>query len=83
MEANVIKVGNSKGIIIPAKFLRVLGITESVEINMQNNKLILSAVSYLPRKDWEESFKTMHEKGDDLILIEDDLNDSNLSEWTW
>lgn len=83
MEANVINVGNSKGIIIPAKLLSLLGIKESVEISVQDNKLVVCAVSNSPRKDWEESFKKMNENQDDRLLIEDDLNESNLSEWTW
>jgi antitoxin MazE len=83
MEANLINVGNSKGIIIPSKFLKLLGISGSVEIVIVDNNMVVSAISNAPRKGWEDSFKLMRKNGDDTLLFEDDFNDNDLNEWTW
>lgn len=56
MEANIIKVGNSKGIIIPSKFLKLIGLHEKVRINVEDNRLFIEPIEEHPRSDWEELF---------------------------
>ena len=35
-----------------------------------------------PRKEWEKSFKKMHENGDDNMMIDDVFEDENFEEWS-
>lgn len=88
MEANIIKIGNSKGIIIPANIIRLLGLEESVQMELENEKLILTPgkkqdKKKKPREGWEASFKEMHENGDDELLIPDVFEDEDFDDWTW
>ncbi|MBY5958039.1 AbrB/MazE/SpoVT family DNA-binding domain-containing protein [Membranicola marinus] len=89
MEANIIKIGNSKGIIIPANIIRLLGLEESVQMELENEKLILTPGKKLdkkkkPREGWEEALRSEIEKnGQPERLLPDFFEDEDLSEWTW
>ncbi len=41
METKIINIGNSKGIIIPAKLLKLLGLKDRVWLAIAENKLII------------------------------------------
>lgn len=85
MEANIIKIGNSKGIIIPADIIKLLGLEESVQLELDNEKLILSPVQKRkPREGWEEAIRAeIEENGQPERLSPDFFEDEDLSEWTW
>lgn len=81
MLTDVVKIGNSKGIRIPAVILKECEIADKVEMEIQDGKIIIIPISK-PRKNWGEQFKEMRKKGDDKLLIDDAL-DSNLEDWEW
>ncbi len=83
MEANLIKVGNSKGIIIPSKFLKLIGLIDKVNIEVKNNNLIIKPIEENIRKDWDKLFSESNSKNDRELLIPDIFEDENLDEWTW
>ena len=85
MEANIIKIGNSKGIIIPANIIKLLGLEDYVQLEMENEKLIVRLTKKKkPREGWEEAIKEEIEKnGQPEILLPDFFEDEDLSEWTW
>ena len=80
MKADIIKIGNSKGIRIPASILKQCGIETKVEIEVQYNKIILKPIK-TPREGWAASFHTMASQNDDQILILDELDTELLGEW--
>ena len=83
MEVPIIKIGNSKGIILSKTILERYGFTDKIEIVMEENHLELKPVTP-PRQGWEEAFKKMHEEGDDELLIDDDVLDDDIwEEWEW
>lgn len=83
MEANIIKVGNSKGIIIPAKFLKLIGLSDKVKIGVEDNKLVIEASKEGLRADWNNLFEKANSKGDSEILIPDVFEDENMKDWKW
>lgn len=83
MEANIIKVGNSKGIIIPAKFLKLIGLKTKVNIEVSDSKLIIEPLEVNIRNGWKEMFQKANSKDDKDNLIPDVFEDENLPEWTW
>lgn len=80
MNADIIKIGNSKGIRIPASLLKQCGIDKKVEIEVKYNSIILKPIKS-PREGWAAKFKGMAERGDDQILIADELDTDLLEEW--
>lgn len=83
MEARIIKVGNSKGIIIPSKFLKLIGLKEKVSIDLEDNKLIIAPVEENIRANWNALFSKANSKEDNDILIPDVLEDETFEDWTW
>ena len=74
MEIPIINIGNSKGIRLPKALLEQYNISDTIELILEKGRIILKAKS-VPRKGWEKSFKQMHEKGDDQLLIDDVFED--------
>jgi antitoxin MazE len=81
MLTDVVKIGNSKGIRIPAVILKECQIADKVEMEVRDGKIIIFPVAK-PRKNWSEQFKEMSKKGDDKLLTDDTL-DANLEDWEW
>ena len=80
MEVQIIKIGNSKGILLSKTILERYGFVDKIEINMKQDHLELKPVRP-PRQGWDEAFKKMHELGDDELFIDDVLDDDILEEW--
>lgn len=84
METKIIKVGNSKGIIIPAKFLELIGLKDRVAIEIEDNKMIITAAKSKPREGWEEMLADdIENHGQPKKLIPDFFEDEDNSDWEW
>lgn len=83
METKLVKIGNSKGVIIPSKLLKILGLKEKVKIEVEEERLIVSPVKDLPRDGWEEQIKNELEKvGQPERLMPDFFEEEN-KDWKW
>lgn len=80
MEIKIINIGHSRGIIIPKTILNQYNITDTVELILEQDRIILQPKS-TPRKGWEKAFKAMHENEEDSLLIDDIFEDENFEEW--
>lgn len=81
MQTKIVKIGNSQGIRIPKKILEQCGFGSSVEMEIKNGNLILTAVK--TREGWEESFQEMAANQDDKLLIDDTIATEYDREWEW
>lgn len=80
MEIPVINIGNSKGIRLPKAILEQYNISDTVELILERERIILKQKT-TPRKGWEKAFAQMHKRGDDQLLIDDIFDDEGLDEW--
>ena len=80
MKIPIIKIGNSKGILLSKTLLERYKFGEKLEIVMKYNHLELRPID-APREGWDEKFKAMHQRGDDRLLIDNRLEDEHLEEW--
>lgn len=80
MEANIVKIGNSKGVRLSKTILEKYQIGDRVEIILEDDQIVLKPIK-APREGWAEAFKKMHEAGDDELLIPDVFEDEDLEEW--
>ena len=81
MKIDIIKIGNSQGIRIPKTIMEQCGFTDSVDIKIKDDSLILS--SHKVREGWLESFQEMAANGDDELLIDDTISTEYDEEWEW
>lgn len=80
MEANIIKIGNSKGLRLSKTVLKKYNIKDKVDMILEKGHIILKPIDE-PRKNWEKAFKEMNENNDDQLLFEDVFEDENFDEW--
>ena len=84
MRVRIVKIGNSRGIRIPKPLIEGAGLENEVDITVHDNSLIISPVSH-PREGWDEAFKEMGDRGDDLLINGDQLTWSewDKDDWEW
>lgn len=84
MKANVVRIGNSRGIRIPKAVLEHCRLTDAVELDVQEDHLVIRPAAK-SRKGWDEAFRRMHQQGDDTLLDRDSLPATkwDRTEWRW
>lgn len=70
MHANIIRIGNSKGLRLSKTLLQQYDIQESVELILEKDHIKIRPIKN-PRAGWSDKFQLMHENGDDQLLIND------------
>ena len=82
LSLKVRKIGNSKGIVIPQKFLRIVeNEREEVTIEVDDTGILLKSNKPSPRKGWAKEFKKMAKNNDDKLIMPDVFKDENLDAW--
>ena len=80
MQTNLRKIGNSRGLLIPAALLAACEISDAVEMRVENNRIIIEPIAPQQRKGWFTGYdaeKDMDVLADlDKITIEQD-------DWQW
>ncbi|AWW33697.1 AbrB/MazE/SpoVT family DNA-binding domain-containing protein [Mannheimia varigena] len=79
MQVSLRKVGNSQAVIIPKAILLQLGLTNQLEMEVQEDKIILSAPKNI-RNGWAAAARQIAEQGDDELL---DFPMDSEDEWIW
>jgi len=84
MKANIIQIGNSRGIRIPKVLLEQTRLGKEVELEVEDQKIVIQPIAR-SRQGWDQKFKLMVENKEDS-LIEEDLqieNQFDRGEWEW
>ena len=76
MRTSLRKVGNSRGVIIPAALLAACDMADEVEIHLEGKNLVIAPV-YAPRAGWFVGYKA--EADAEPLSSLDDLSE----EWVW
>lgn len=84
MKTRIIRIGNSQGVRIPKLLIEESGLGEEVELEVLSNQIIIRAAGR-PRSSWENAFKAMAEKGDDVLLDQTAPGSEawDEDEWEW
>jgi antitoxin MazE len=81
MKVDIIPIGNSRGIRIPKALLEQCGFGNSVDIQVENDRLVLNRTAEV-RRGWEDAFKAMAFRRDDGLL-ETPATTFDEDEWKW
>lgn len=84
MKANLVRIGNSRGIRIPKTLLEQCPLGETVELDVEKDHLVIRPARK-PRGGWEEAFRRMAQQGDDTLLDRESLTRTrwDRTEWEW
>jgi antitoxin MazE len=82
MNAQLIRIGNSRGIRIPKPLIEQCGFGDTVELRVENSKLVIAA-KRKSRQGWEEAFRAASGRKDELLLEDATPNEFDDKEWEW
>ena len=82
MKVNIVAIGNSKGIRIPKSVLEQCKFNTEAELEVENNRIIIKPLRKKSREGWDKAFKLMHEREEDVLLLDDSL-DIEMDNWEW
>jgi antitoxin MazE len=82
MLVSVIPIGNSKGIRLPKTILEQLNVSDKLDLEVENQRIVLSPLTKEPRYGWLDAFTKMHDEQQDNLLIADS-NNTEAFEWEW
>ena len=75
MKAQLVPIGNSRGIRIPKAILEQCEMSDEVELAVEGRQIILSPAGQQPRKGWRQAARRMAAASDDELLIPDVFQD--------
>jgi antitoxin MazE len=83
MKTNIINIGNSQGVILPAAILKKLHINSRSEVEiMADNEVII--IKPRPRREWAETFAAETKNSPpENDMFEEVGNDFDNEEWEW
>lgn len=82
MKVNIVSIGNSKGIRIPKSILDQCNFNKEADLEVEHNKLVIKPVKKKIRGGWDNAFKLMHKRKEDVLLLDDSL-DIEMKNWEW
>ena len=75
-------VGNSKGIIIPAKTLREAGIGKIADLSVEEGCIVIRSKKH-PREDWLEAIQSDPPEKEESVFMDGIEDPDLLDNWTW
>jgi antitoxin MazE len=84
MKAQIVRIGNSRGIRLSKSILEETGFREVVELRIVSGGLLLRP-GRKAREGWAEAAREMAAKGEDAPLLSDDTGRTRFDrdEWRW
>jgi antitoxin MazE len=83
MKAQIIRIGNSRGVRLPKTMLAEAGLSGEVEIRARNGAIIISSAAPRPRAGWAEAAKRMHSNYDDRLTDQPTPTRFDEEVWKW
>jgi antitoxin MazE len=66
MKANIIRIGNSRGLRLPKAVLRQCRLEDTVELEVEDDRVVIRSARKA-RSGWDEAFAEMTAHGDDSL----------------
>lgn len=83
MKAELVRIGNSRGIRIPKPVIEQCRLGKTVDLRVENECLVISSERQ-PRAGWNEAFKAAGSGKDDELLLENTGHNAfDSKEWRW
>ena len=84
MKTALVQIGNSRGIRIPKAFLEQCQFTETVELELRRDHLVIRPAAE-SRSGWDDAFCRMSTRGDDALIDEGQMATTHwdATEWEW
>ena len=78
MKTTLRKMGNSRGVLIPAPFLAACEITDEVELTIESGRLVVTPMRHV-REGWFEGYDAKKDKA----TLPQGLDLASVTDWEW
>jgi antitoxin MazE len=82
LKTKIIQIGNSQGIRLAKPILEQAGITDDIELRVEDGQIIIQAANR-QRLGWDIMFRGMALRGDDAMRDPVIQTDWDETEWSW
>ena len=84
MRAQIVKIGNSKGIRIPKALLEECQLSGDVDLEVRQGGLLIKP-SKTPRLNWEAAFEQMSDNDEDEMIVDSSETSTAFEKekWRW
>jgi len=83
MKAQLVRIGNSRGIRIPKPILKQCGFKDTVDVRVEHRRMVIVPARPL-RQGWEEAFRAAGGSTSDEWLLDSlHTNEFDREEWQW
>ena len=82
MKTRLVRIGNSRGVRLPKPLILEAGLSEDVELRIQEGAIVVARAA-LPRSGWAEAAKRLRMRGEDTLLDAPTPTRFDETEWTW
>ena len=82
MKARLVRIGNSRGIRLPKPLIIQAGLTDEVELRVQEGAIVIECTKR-PRAGWSEAAKEARQNGEDFLLDPPTATHFDEKEWEW
>ena len=81
-KTRIVRIGNSRGIRLPKLLLEQAELPEEVELRAEPGRIVVIAASR-PRAGWAAKARSMHQRGDDVLLDGSVPTHFDETDWRW
>ena len=82
MKAQIVRIGNSRGVRLPKAIIEQAGLTEEVDLEVRGNTVVIAATRK-PRAGWADAARALAAAGDGGLLDPETRTHFDESEWRW
>jgi antitoxin MazE len=83
MRTKLVRIGNSRGVRLPKPILDASGITDEVDLELEEGRIVLMRPVKRPREGWAEAIEAMGPDDEDWSDWQNMPNAFDENEWTW
>jgi antitoxin MazE len=80
MKTSIRKIGNSKGVLIPAALITSCNIQDEVEMRVENNRIIIEALRPALRENWFKDYDAGKDENAWKDIVE---TEAEQADWEW
>ncbi|MCC6244978.1 MAG: AbrB/MazE/SpoVT family DNA-binding domain-containing protein [Gemmatimonadaceae bacterium] len=82
MKTRLVRIGNSMGIRLPQLLIKQVGLTDDVELGIQDGAITIRAATHA-RAGWAEAAMLMRARGNDCLIDPPSSTRFSEDEWEW
>lgn len=82
MKTRLVRIGNSRGVRLPKALIVEAGLTDEVELSVQDGAILISRATPF-RRGWAEAARRMRQRDEDLLLDNPLSAGFDDKEWEW